>query len=439
MSIGVENIIRNCLSENQGETAIPYSLYDVYEDIRALYPVRESYNRYVRKIRTRMSVFGNPSTQVVPTGAPKAGKATFTEGLEGAVAESTSTRISTLEGLLDSCKVDMETWYVASHTVNTWEQNSVENGITTLYQVKANLARIKPRIPVLQPILLPHITRKLPPPFIKTNKSLIIGDAQIGFNRLKNGTWETFHDRRAMDIVLRVLEDHSFDNIIINGDMLDMTEASRYVQKPEFSGTLQPAINELGIYLEHIRRLAPTSNIVYTDANHEVRLENQMIENMKYAYGLTAYKQDQPLMSIPNILRLDLMDIEFIKGYPKGSFWIGDNLRVLHGEFTNVAKELNTSNTHVVCGHLHRVETQMKSIFFKEKIHQVSAHSHGCLCKVDGTVPGVTSRPNWQQGFVVVDHVDNHVAINHILIQEGVCLYQGKKYVGVDEKAGGVY
>ncbi len=424
-SFNIGETILLALQTNGWETAIPYSLYDKYKYIQKMYPIRESFNRYVRKIKAK-KLANAIGTEYVPD----TNKATFTEGSEGAVAESTSTRIKTLESLLDACKVDLDVWYVASHTVNSWEQNSTSDGITTLFQVKANLARIKPRIPVLQPIILPHVTRRLPPPLVRTNKSLVIGDAQIGFNRLKDGTWETFHDERALRIILQIVENDSFDNIVLLGDFLDCTEASKYIQKPEYAGTLQKSINEFGDFLSQIRTLAKESRIVFMAGNHEKRLQNSMVDNLKYAYGLSAYKEETPVMSLKNLLALDSMDIEYIEEYPSGVFWINKNLKIIHGEFVSVAKELSVSDVHTIMGHIHQQITMSKTIHGNNSQKQVSVHSVGCLCKIDNTVPGVISRPSWQQGAIVVDHIDDHIGVNHVYIQDGVCLYQGKKYVG---------
>ena len=442
----MDKAILSALEDNHGETAEAYALYDNpgYPFIKTGYPVRESFNRYVRKLRVRNSYVSGNTTPIVEDKwiSKSNNKATFTEDSGGATVEVIdSTRIKTLEQLLEECKVDMKVWKVDSYTVNKWEQNSNEQGITPLFQIKARLIRIVPLsiIPVIHPIVLPHAQKKMMGSVIKTNKTLIFGDAQIGFNRTSEYTWEAYHDRRAMSVLLQILVDNQFDEIIINGDMIDATEASRYTQKPEFAGTLQPALNEFGIFLEQVRVFAPTSKIVFLQGNHEVRLQNSMIDNLKYAYGLTAYKQDIPVMSLRNLLALDSIDIEFIEDYPKGSYWIGNNLRILHGEYVNLSKELNVSNTHVIMGHIHKVSTAMKTTFYRDGPRQVSAHSHGCLCRIDGSVPGVSSRPDWQQAFIVVDTIGDSVGINHIQIEDGICLYNGKKYLGYDDKPSGVY
>jgi predicted secreted protein len=69
-------------------------------------------------------------------------KVEFTEEGDTAVATSTSTRIRTLEQLLEAAQVDLRVWQVKSYTVNVWEQGANIDGdiqVTPLFQVKAIL------------------------------------------------------------------------------------------------------------------------------------------------------------------------------------------------------------------------------------------------------------------------------------------------------------
>ncbi len=50
-------------------------------------------------------------------------------------------RIASLDDLLAFFKVDQSAWAVRDFRVNKWENYSVENGVTPLYQVRANLVR----------------------------------------------------------------------------------------------------------------------------------------------------------------------------------------------------------------------------------------------------------------------------------------------------------
>lgn len=63
---------------------------------------------------------------------------TFDSGTNTILTQKSS-RIKNLDDLIAICKIDLDKWLVDKHTVNSWEQNSNEKGITTLHQVKAFL------------------------------------------------------------------------------------------------------------------------------------------------------------------------------------------------------------------------------------------------------------------------------------------------------------
>ena len=68
----------------------------------------------------------------------------------------------------------------------------------------------------------------------------------------------------------------------------------------------------------------------------------------------------------------------------------------------------------------------------REGQHTIMGTSLGCLCKIDGSVPGVTKKPSWQQGFAKVYSDKEHFNLHHYYINQGKCIYNGDIYQGVD-------
>lgn len=63
---------------------------------------------------------------------------------DSAVASSISTRIKTLDDLIEAARIDTNQWFIKRWTANSWEQAQNQNGetvIVSLHQVKANLER----------------------------------------------------------------------------------------------------------------------------------------------------------------------------------------------------------------------------------------------------------------------------------------------------------
>jgi hypothetical protein len=421
-----------------------------YEEAKKLFPQinsAENFTRQVRRVKQRnvalkpTGYLNNEDIDQILSGKPEeilTDGNEFVEENNSAELTIKTKQIKSLEEMVKACNVDLSIWNIERHLINKWDSTiRTDQGVAAYpnFQVKVWLNKKVPdvqEIPVVHPIKLnvsKRIVRNASSTDIK--KYLVIADAQIGFNRhMPSNSLETFHDRKAMDAVLKILQENTFEEIIINGDMLDFAEASKYVQKPEFAQTMQPSINELGWYLAQIRELAPTSRMVYLIGNHEVRLQRQLIENFKFAYNLKAFKDSVPFYSLRRLLDLDSIDCELIDEYPSGAHWIGDHLRIIHGEFTSIAKELSTSNDSVIFGHLHKMEMQSKTVHHKNGQRQISVVTSGCLCKIDGTVPGVNTRPSWQQGIICVETFGDNHTINHIPIWNGTALFNGKAYFG---------
>ena len=445
--------ILKALEENGMDPLRVYPLYKV----SPAYPLipEHSFQRKVRKIKGNSHSDYNAQArgeEAIPTKGPDlsgedehfkdlgTNQTIFEEhGNEASIYFKTD-RITNLEELLAFAKVDLSMWRVERHTINKWEMGAVIDGKVTevpLFQVKATLVKIipdNPTMPVVQPLLLPRTPRLPRPerdPHKKVARHLILGDAQIGFSRNQE-TWElvSYHDESALAVVLQMIEDTDFDQIVILGDMLDMTEMSKYIQRPEFAQTLQPALNRLGMFLQNIRDLAPYSAITYMCGNHEERLQTQLIENFKAAYGLKAVGDSVPFYSLRKLLNLDALDIDFIEAYPAGKHWLTDDLVVVHGEYVKVNTAINATNVSQIMGHLHREEVKSKTVQERNGFTQVKTVVIGCLCKIDGTVPGVNSQPNWQQGVGIVEEYEGITNINHVTFKDGFAIFNGNYYNG---------
>ncbi len=359
----------------------------------------------------------------------------FTENGNDGILDIKTKEITTIEDLVKFAKIDLEVWNIDRSIINSWQVASQVNGKfikEPLFQVKVYLSKKIPdsqKVPVIQNLNLNYNIKVLEDAYkAPIKKTLVIGDAQVGFERsMKTGKLSnTFHDESAMGVILQVLKVDKFDEIVILGDMLDMTEASKYQQKPEFFNTLQPSINFLGAYLLEIRKLAPNAKIVFLQGNHEQRIINQIIDNFKFAYSLKAFNDETPIYSLEKLLDLKSINVELIDKYPGGTYWITDKLRVIHGDLINMEKELESSQTSFICGHIHKYRQFTRTFHNRDSIETLNGVSIGCLCKIDGTVPGVTSRPSWVQGFAIVHSIDNRSQISHFEINNGSIIYNSK-------------
>jgi predicted phosphodiesterase len=307
-----------------------------------------------------------------------------------------------------------------------------------------------PKWPVIQQA--PQVPIKLPKPKVnkaKVKTAIILPDPQIGFRRdLVEDTLDPFHDEKAMSIALQIIADVAPDQIINLGDFLDFPSFSRFIQEPTFALTTQKAINRGYRFLVEQRASAPNAKVTLIAGNHDIRINKSIITNASAAFGLhRAEKPDNwPVLSVPFLLRLDELNVEYIDGYPAGEYWINDNLKCIHGvkvrsNGSTAMAVVADDRVSTIFGHVHRMELQYKTVNVKDGFKTRLAFTPGTLARIDGTVPStnggtdewgkpVTRYENWQQGIGIVHYEegngDFHVYGVHI--HNGKAMYNGKLY-----------
>lgn len=280
--------------------------------------------------------------------------------------------------------------------------------------------------------------------------SVILPDPQIGYHKFGED-YVPFHDESAMDVALQITsymeQIDRVDHVVNLGDFLDLPAQGKYEQKPSFAQTTQEAFDRGHLFLQEQRAAAgEDAEIVLIEGNHDKRMEKFVIMNAASAFGLKRANTDElPVMSIPFLLRLDEIGVEYIDAYPAGTYWLSKKLRAIHGTkvrsngSTAAAYTNDTPHISTVFGHVHRLEMQSRTVFDGEGPIKSVAVSPGCLCRVDGTVPGVNGgtgidgRPvpyydNWQQGIAIITHDDDDFFVELVQINDGVAWFRGQKF-----------
>lgn len=281
--------------------------------------------------------------------------------------------------------------------------------------------------------------------------ALIVPDTQYGFRRdLYDPTvMDPFHDERALDVVKQVAEAERPDLSIFLGDTLDFAQFGKYRQEEAFVLTVQPTLNAAYTDIATINELSGETRVI--EGNHDLRLQNQTMDNNKAAFGIKragAPPEEWPVQSIPHLLRLDEMGIEYVGGYPAGATYINDNLACIHGKKVgNVTRSaasmvVEDERVSVIFGHTHHHETRGRTRNSRGGPKFSIAHSPGCLCRIDGAVPStkgaidafgraVRSWEDWQQGCSIVRYQpgDGRFDIEQVEIFEGWALHGGQEFI----------
>lgn len=281
--------------------------------------------------------------------------------------------------------------------------------------------------------------------------AVVLPDMQMGYFHSgdpRNPQLEPIHDERAIQIALSIIKEQQPDLIVFLGDNLDLAEFGKYRQYPQFAGTTQASVDRMSALVAEIRSLVPNARMVWLEGNHEVRLTNTVIDNAKAAYLLRkagAGFREAPVLSVPNLLRLDEYGCEYVSGYPGGEFRITKWLTTIHGKYAKsdsvtALTYLKKGWDSVIAGHCHRIERVDMTRDTPKGPRTRVASSPGCLCRIDGMVPStnggmdIFGRPvklaeNWQQGLMVVDYDDTGwFSLDQVTIWTGKAVWRGKEY-----------
>jgi hypothetical protein len=279
--------------------------------------------------------------------------------------------------------------------------------------------------------------------------AVILPDIQFGWRRI-DGRLEPFHDPQALAIATEIVRRIRPDVVVLLGDTLDLVEQSRYADAshPSFAQTTQAAIDSAHEFLASVAALA-NGPVVWIEGNHDRRMEAAILRDARAAHGLRpagTKPESWPVLSIPHLLRLDELEVQYLSGYPAVIYWLPDSdIACLHGEKVRsngstaaAIVDDEADAAAVIFGHVHRRELQARTKRGRHGARTTVAATPGCLCRVDGAVPSmhggtdVFGRPiarpeNWQQGLAVVDWVPgtrDH-ALDLVAINEGRAFFRG--------------
>lgn len=308
-----------------------------------------------------------------------------------------------------------------------------------------------PEWPVVQPaapvVIKPYKGKKVSKSWGKT--CVILPDPQIGYRKYDDGTMDPFHDEKAMSVALQIVKELQPDIIINIGDMLDLAEYSRFVGEASFARTTQASIDRAHEFLAQQKAASPSAKIVLFEGNHDRRIDTWIKKNAMQSFGLRpggTPPETWPSMSIPALLNLDALGVKYIEGYPAGSYYINDRLKVKHGDKTGkrgtvANKIVSDEQVSTITGHTHGLEMVYHTVDTQRGPRTRFGSTLGCLCRIDGAVPSTKGstdsfgRPvkryeDWQQGIGVVTYLDgdNPFDLEKVYIHEGFSIFRGKPF-----------
>jgi len=235
--------------------------------------------------------------------------------------------------------------------------------------------------------------------------SLVIGDMHV-----------PYQDEYAVELVLTVIDHVQPDKIILNGDIIDWWQMSKFDKNPH--GRVRSTQHDADTVHEMIRelgRISPKSDVIYIEGNHEFRIQRYKMRHPELA-DLRGFTTQEMLRidELPNVK-------EYISYGPEqwtthrdatvGEYWlVPGELMILHGDRTRASagylSKAMTDRYSVsgIVGHNHKIGSSSKVI--KKAVGPTEVintsiifYETGCLCRLN---PDWLVFPNWTQGISVV-------------------------------------
>ena len=254
--------------------------------------------------------------------------------------------------MLTERDLDPEHWQVRGMRVNEWEVTTTdEDGEPTTNLNRQTRLDIVPRH---ESIRAARPDGWKPPKPKKRNAGvtwtdLIHGDKQAPYQDAR------FHKALcgwAADIQPR--------KIIDDGDLPDFPSVSKYPKKASWNAGVNECIDASYRIWCDMRSSSPDSECVQIEGNHCKRLADKIARDFDEASSIRRADEDTPALSLPHLLRLDELGVEYVGNYPHNLYKLSDDTAVIHGDkvksgsgATGLAT-LMQRGYNVFVGHIHR-------------------------------------------------------------------------------------
>lgn len=185
----------------------------------------------------------------------------------------------------------------------------------------------------------------------------IIGDVQT-----------PYHDPRALDVAGQICADAKLDELIINGDWLDLRRAGTHPQNSKNLKVVSELRQEIAIGRERLHTFVKgikAKKKRMTSGNHEYRLERMLTRDVQIAQLLEIAEIGEAI-SMPSILKLNEIGMAWIGQYPEGCWldpqlapeenvWIEHGLLVRSKPGYTVSAVMEQRWSSAVIGHCERL------------------------------------------------------------------------------------
>ncbi len=245
-----------------------------------------------------------------------------------------------------------------------------------------------------------------------------------------------YTDKFAMRVFLDTAKRMQPDVVMLNGDVLDLYDLSRFSKDPTAARNVQGEINYVvnGIF-KPLREACPDAQIDFGEGNHEWRLVNYLMTDAPGLAGLDC-------LEFGNLFHLDDFEINLVarKAFRKTviksrnrfenyAIYGANALLVTHGSCTgsNPAKaELERWGMNGVSGHMHKPSSYTGGSGLTGAKHW---NVLGCMARTALSKQYMEAPAQWINGFGYAEIHGRTCQTTQVTIQDGFCSVAGQRYL----------
>lgn len=338
--------------------------------------------------------------------------------------------LSDLDAMIRRRGLDPADWQVVNTTVNEWESGALVSGQWTTVVLHQLKILMKPSFNAVRPARLDGpvwASGGDQDSYAKRSRRVVqLPDQQA-----------PYHDLALHAMVCEWLRVNRPDVVVLSGDLFDFPSISKHRSNRRMHTTAQRSIDAGYAIVRDYRQACPSAEFVLVPGNHEVRLENFLVDRDAEEIAELRRAGDpdgKPLLSLGYVARLDelgvqVMDSEY-SGYPHPHYRLTDSFDIWHGWV--VRPEAGASALATIrktgrsggVGHTHRAGI----VSLNDPGRKLIGVEAGTLAKIEGGL-GYEVAPNWENAFAVyVVHPGDHVHPSLAYYRDGVLFYGNQIY-----------
>jgi predicted phosphodiesterase len=206
-----------------------------------------------------------------------------------------------------------------------------------------------------------------------------------------------YHCKQSLMVALRFGRDMDVDAIILNGDILDFYQLSKFSKNPK-NKSVKDELDIFRFFINQLKQRFPDSTIYFKCGNHELRLEHWIRNNANQFDGM---------FELDNLVKFKENGVVYLKdnvGIKLGKLNIihGHEIRATMGAVNIARTYYMKAQANILFGHWH----QSQEYITRTMDGTINgAWTNGCLSKLDASYTyGINQ---WVNGFAYVELLDD--------------------------------